>query len=271
MTKKLEGKTAVIVGASAGIGQASAQLFAEHGANVVLVGRNRARLDAAVAEIGEQAIGVAADVCFGDQLKAAFDAAVEKWGGVDIVFNNAGPGDIGLTPTHELTEEQFDHGIAVNLRAVWLGMKFGIPLMEEAGGGSIISTSSVAAISGVAQSAPYSAGKLGCHALSRTVAAEVSHKNIRVNVIVPGSVTTRFGLPSSREQSEADIQARRERGKRVSPMRRSSDAEEIANLALFLASDDSSFITGQAIVADGGMTAVNAWLAQGLSISPAAV
>jgi NAD(P)-dependent dehydrogenase (short-subunit alcohol dehydrogenase family) len=259
---KLSGKTALIVGASAGIGLASARLFAEHEANVVLVGRNRNRLQAAADEIGEQALPVVADVRFADQVEAAFDAALERWGQLNVVFNNAGPGNAGEASIQDMTAEQFDDYIAVNLRAVFLGMKLAIPLLESAGGGSIISTSSIGAISGVTSAAGYSAAKAGVHALTRNAAAELSHKNIRVNVIVPGQVTTRFGLPSEAPQTEADREAIRARGALMSPMARPGEPEDIAKLALFLASDDSSFITGQAIVADGGMTAVNHWIRQ---------
>ncbi|MCY3568190.1 MAG: SDR family NAD(P)-dependent oxidoreductase [Chloroflexi bacterium] len=257
---KLSGKTAIIVGASAGMGMASAKLFAEHGANVVMVGRNQQRLRAAADEIGEQALPVVADVRFEDQLKAAFDAAVDRWGGLDVVFNNAGPGDAGAVSIRDMSADQFDDFIAVNLRAVFLGMKLAIPHMEQAGGGSLIATSSIGAISGVSNGAAYCAGKAGAHALARSAAAELSHLNIRANVIVPGHVTTRFGMPSDVPQTEEQIAASRARGALVSPLARPGEPEDVAKLALFLASDDSSYITGQEFVIDGGMTAVNHWI-----------
>jgi len=160
----------------------------------------------------------------------------------------------------DLFRTMFNEAIAVNLTAVWLGMRFGIPLIEASGGGSIISTSSIGALQGIPTTGPYSAAKYGAHALTRTCAAEVASKNIRVNCIIPGAITTRFALPSDAEQTEEDLQARRERGARISPMARSGNPEEIATLALFLACDDSSFITGQCIAADGGMTSVNGWI-----------
>ena len=257
---KLSGKTAVVVGASAGIGLASARLFAKHGANVLMVGRNQERLQSAADKIGEQALPVVADVRFADQLEAAFDAAIDRWGQLQIVFNNAGPGNAGEASIQEMTVDQFDDYIAVNLRAVFLGMKFAIPLLKQAGGGSLIATSSIGAISGVTAAAGYSAAKAGAHALARNAAAELSHLNIRANVIVPGQVTTRFGLPSDAPQSDADLEVIRARGRRLSPMERAGEAEDVANLALFLASDDSSYITGQEFVIDGGMTAVNHWI-----------
>lgn len=260
MPGKLDGKTALIVGASSGMGFASARLFAQEGANVVIVGRSESRLQEAADEIGPQALPVVADVRHVAELEAAFDAAIDRWGRLDVLFNNAGPGDPQPRLIHELTPELFDDYIAVNLRAVWLGMKLGIPLLEQAGGGSIISTSSVGAIGGIAGTCAYNAGKAGVHALTRTAAAEVSDKNIRVNVILPGSVVTRFGLPSEAEQTEQNLEARRAHGASVSPIGRAGEAEDIANLALFLACDDSAFITGQCIVADGGMMAVNGWL-----------
>jgi len=260
MPGKLEGKTAIIVGASAGMGLSSARLFVEEGANVVIVGRNQERLQAAADEIGEKCLPFQADVRDEARLGAAFDAAMEKWGALHVVFNNAGPGLTGPKLLHELTLDEFNEAIAVNLTAVWLGMRFGIPLIEASGGGSIISTSSIGALQGIPTTGPYSAAKYGAHSLTRTCAAEVASKNIRVNCIIPGAITTRFALPSDAEQTEEDLQARRERGARISPMARSGDPEEIATLALFLACDDSSFITGQCIAADGGMTSVNGWI-----------
>lgn len=259
---KLDGKTAIIVGASAGMGLASARLFAEHGANVVMVGRNQQRLQAAADEIGDQALPVAADIRFPEQLEAAFDAAIDRWGRIDVVFNNAGPGDGGPATIKDMTVEQFDDFIAVNLRAVFLGMKLAIPHMERVGGGSLIATSSIGAVTGVPGSNAYCAGKLGTHALARTAAAELSHLNIRANVIISGAIVSRFGLPSDAEQTDEDLAQRRERFETLAPMQRGGEAEEIAKVALFLASDDSSYITGQCIPVDGGMTAVNGWIYQ---------
>lgn len=118
---KLDGKTALITGASAGMGLATAQLFAEHGANVVLVGRSQARLQAAADEIGDQALPVVADVSSSDEMGAAFTAAVERYGGLDIVFNNAGDGNAPLTNMDDVSEEYFDYCVAVHLKGVWLG------------------------------------------------------------------------------------------------------------------------------------------------------
>ncbi len=213
MTKKLDGKTAIIVGASAGMGLASARLFAEHGANVVMVGRNQQRLQAAADAIGEQALPVVADVQSEDQLKAAFDAAIDRWGQIKVLFNNAGPGGDGQwLRIAEMSADQFDAYISVNLRAVFLGMKFAIPSMLETGGGSVISTSSVGGISGVHAAAGYSAAKAGVHALSLNAAADYSHLGIRFNVIVPGHVTTRFGMPSDAVQTDEHLAASRARG-----------------------------------------------------------
>lgn len=259
---KLDGKTAIIVGASAGMGLASARLFAEHGANVIMVGRNQQRLREASDLIGDQAVPVVADVRDESQLKAAFDTAEERWGELHVVFNNAGPGDGGSHTIADMTADIFDDFIAVNLRAVFLGMKYAIPLMERAGGGSIISTSSVGALAGIATTAGYNAAKAGVHSLTRVAAAETAAKGIRANVIVPGAIATRFGLPSDAEQTEADLQATRERQAHLAPMGRGGEAGDIASLALFLASDDSAFITGQCFVADGGMMGVNGWIYQ---------
>ena len=261
MTGRLEGKTALITGASAGIGRATAVLFGQQGANVVALGRSQSRLQEVVDEIGQdQALAVIGDVRNASEVESAFVAAAERFGGLNIVFNNAGGGEPVPLPITEMDEALWNDYLAINLTGVFLGMKFGIPLLEQAGGGSIISTSSVGAIGGIANTAGYNAAKAGVHSLTRVAAAETADKNIRVNCIVPGSVATRFLLPTDAEQSEADLEARRAHGAQVSPLGRAGEGIDIANLALFLASDESSFITGQCIVADGGMTAVNGWL-----------
>ena len=204
MTDRLAGKTALITGASAGMGRATALRFAREGANVVLVGRSRERLDQAAAEIGERALPVVADVRRAAEVEAAFDAGLERWGEIQIVFNNAvgvvfdGPDDDLARPylVHELSEALFDEYIALNLKSVWLGMKYGIPCLQQAGGGSIISTSSLGAEIGLPGTGAYAAAKNGIHALTRTAAAETAAQSIRVNCIVPGAIVSRFGLPS---------------------------------------------------------------------------
>jgi len=261
MAGRLAGKTALITGASAGMGRATAVLFAQEGANVVAVGRSERRLQEVADEIGrDQALPVIADVRNSAELQAAFSAAVERFGGLNIVFNNAGGGEPSPRTIPELDEALWNDYLAINLGGVFLGMKYGIPLLEQAGGGSIISTSSIGAVGGISGTAGYSAAKAGIHALTRVAAAETADKNIRVNCIISGAVATRFLLPTDAEQSEADLEARRVHGAQLSPMGRSGEGIDIANLALFLASDESTFITGQCIVADGGMTAVNGWV-----------
>lgn len=258
---KLSGKTALITGASAGMGLATAQLFAEHGANVVMVGRSQARLQAAADAIGDQALPVVADVSSSDEMGAAFSAAMERYGRLDIVFNNAGDGNAPPTNMDDLSEEYFDYCVAVHLKGVWLGMKYGIPLLKQAGGGAIISTSSIGAHGGIAGTQPYSACKAGLESMTRTGAAESSDHNIRVNCIIAGAVATRFGLSSDASlETEEELAARRASLAPLAPMGRGGEPEEIANLALFLVSNDSSFITGQCIAADGGMLATNGWI-----------
>lgn len=248
----------MITGASSGMGRAAALMFAREGANVAVVGRSRQRVHETADEIGDQALPMTTDVRDARAIAGVFEAAVERRGGINVVFNNAGGGDAGMREVHAYTEAEFDDFISINLRDVWLGMKYGIPLLREAGGGSIISTSSIGAITGINGTAAYAAAKSGIHALTRTAAAENAQHNIRVNCIVPGAVMSRLGLPSDSEQTEEDIQARRERGARNSPIGRGGVGDDIAYLAVFLASDESEFITGQLIVADGGWTAIDA-------------
>ena len=178
-----------------------------------------------------------------------------------VVFDS--PNDDLARPylVHELSEALFDEYIALNLKSVWLGMKYGIPCLQQAGGGSIISTSSLGAEIGLPGTGAYAAAKNGIHALTRTAAAETAAQSIRVNCIVPGAIVSRFGLPSEAEQTDENLQARRDHSALVSPVARAGEAEDVASLALFLASDESGFITGQSIPVDGGWLAIDARLA----------
>ena len=155
-------------------------------------------------------------------------------------------------------ESVFDEIIAVNLRGVWLGMKYAIPHLEAAGGGSIISTASVAGLSGLAGIAAYCASKGGVIALTRSAAGEWASSGIRINCICPGVIATRIGDNSQGPQDPGQLDRRRARGAVITPLGRSGEGRDIANAALWLASDDSTFVTGQAIVIDGGWTGVDA-------------
>ena len=256
MAGRLDGKVAVITGAGSGMGRATAELFAEEGARVLVMDRWAERAEDAAASIGEAAVAFTGDVSKGEDVQAMYQAAVNAFGGVNIIYNNAGIGSREGN-VRDCPEEVFDEIMAINLRGVWLGMKYGIPHLQRAGGGSIISTASVAGISGLSGIAAYCASKGGVISLTRTVAGEFASSGIRVNCICPGAIATRIGDNSRGPEDPDRMARRRERNATAHPLGRSGEGSDIAQTALYLASDESSFMTGQAIVVDGGWTAVD--------------
>ena len=253
---KLNGKVAVITGAASGMGRATALLFAKEGAAVVLTDLNSQGGETAVAECaaaGGRAVFQRTDVTSEADIKAAVDRAVREYGRLDIMYNNAGvAGAVG--PIEKVAAADFDKTIAILLRAAYLGMKYSIPAMRNAGGGSIISTASVAGLRGVGYLATYSAAKAAVVNLTQAVAIEVGHDKIRVNCICPGGVNTPLihrGAPGAEAAAEKNMA-------RMQPIPRAGHPEDIAKMALFLASDDSEWITGTAMVVDGGVNTGNA-------------
>lgn len=250
---KLDGKVAIVTGAASGIGRASAILFAAEGARVVVADVDQSGRDVA-AEIsgsGGQAVYVKADVSRPDEVEALVRSAVDSFGGLDVMFNNAGiEGE--QRRTADCSVENWDRVISVNLKGIFLGMKYGIPALLKNGGGSIVNTASTAGITGYPNLPAYAASKGGVIQLTKTAALEYARKGIRVNCICPGGIFTplvqRFteGLP--KEQIQKMVEA-------VHPVGRFGTPEEVAKLALYLASDDSSFCTGASFIVDGGMTA----------------
>ncbi len=253
---KLDGKVAVITGAASGMGRATAILFAKEGASVVLTDLNSQGGKTAVAECaaaGGRAVFQRTDVTSEADIKAAVDRAVREYGRLDIMYNNAGvAGAVG--PIEKVAAGDFDKTIAILLRAAFLGMKYSIPELRKAGGGSIISTASVAGLRGVGYLAAYSAAKAAVVNLTEAVAIEVGHDKIRVNCICPGGVNTPLihrGAPGAEAAAEKNMA-------RMQPIPRAGRPEDIAKMALFLASDDSEWITGTAMVVDGGVNTGNA-------------
>jgi NAD(P)-dependent dehydrogenase (short-subunit alcohol dehydrogenase family) len=244
MAGRLDGKVAVITGAGSGIGKATAELFHREGANVVAVDLSGQQEDVAK-KLGDGALAVHADVSKSEDVKAMIDAATSTFGRLDVLYNNAGI-DGELHPTGECPEEAWDQVIAVNLKGVFLGFRYGIPAMLKTGGGSIISTASMAAVVAFPNMSAYCAAKGGVVMLTKTAAAEYAKQGIRANAICPGVIRTAITdhLPS--EMIEAI--------KNVTPVGRIADPSEVANLALFLASDEASFVTGTAMLVDGGYT-----------------
>src|SRR5688500_884971 len=247
---RLNGKVALITGGGSGIGKASCLLFAREGAKVVAVDLKKETAEATAKEIGSEARAFAADVSKANDAEGMVRFAEEQFGRLDIVFNNAGvfhPDDDSVTNT---SEDIWDMVINVNLKGVFLGCKYAVPALLRAGGGSIINTASFVAVMGAA--APqiaYTASKGGVLAMTREIAVEFARRNIRANALCPGPVET----PLLAELL-ADP-ARRNRRLVHIPQGRFAKPEEMANAALFLASDESSFVNGTSFLVDGGITA----------------
>ena len=249
---RLDGKVAIITGAASGIGNASALLFAQEGAKVIVADweeEKGRRVAERIAGSGGEATFVKVDVSQPADVEAMVKAAEEGYGRLDVLFNNAGiEGE--QAPTADCSLENWDRVIAINLKGVFLGMKYGIPAMLNSGGGAIINNASVAGLVGFAGIPAYCASKGGIVQLTKTAALEYARQGIRVNVICPGVIWTpmveRFTATS--EDVRATLEA-------MEPIGRFGQPEEVARLALFLACDDSSFCTGAPFVVDGGFVA----------------
>lgn len=250
---RLDGKVALITGAGNGMGQVASVLFAREGARIVVADFSEAggaETVAAVEAVGGQAAFVKVDVANADQVEAMISFAMNQFGALNVLYNNAGifpADDGGATETPEPT---WDRVMEVNLKGVWLGCKYGIPAMLESGGGSIVNVASFVALMGAATAQiAYTASKGGVLAMTREIAVEYGRRNIRANSLCPGPIATPM-----LEELMSDPERKARRIVHI-PMGRLGQAEELAKAALFLASDDSSFMTGSQLVVDGGITA----------------
>ncbi|HLZ60926.1 MAG TPA: glucose 1-dehydrogenase [Ktedonosporobacter sp.] len=247
---RLEGKVAIITGASRGIGAAATYLFAQEGASVVLASRSEEEMARIVEEIkanGGQALAVKTDVADAASLEALIKRTVEVYGRLDIAVNNAGVGAGRNKTLAELTEEEFDRVIQTNLKGVFLAMKYEIPAMQAAGGGAIVNLSSTVGLVGSgAGIASYVASKHGVVGLTKAAALEYARHNIRVNAVAPGTTLT-----SVNERWIADEQIR-QRITSLIPLGRVADPVEIAESILWLCSDAASYLTGVTLPVDGG-------------------
>lgn len=277
---QLDGKVAIITGGASGMGLATVERFIAEGAKVVLcdlppvskdqlaetLGEEKAAMHhtrrekggpndgMAIADrLGVDATFVPCDVTDAEQLANVIDTAVMKYGGLDVLYNNAGiggaEGSIVDCPDHV-----YDRVLDVDLKAVWRGIKLAAPRMAERGGGSIISTASIAAIMGFPGLAAYGAAKAGVCALTRVAAVELAPQNIRVNAILPGGIVTPILYDSPLAPQAFDPDMLRVGMSEMQPLNRAGEGADIAGAALWLASDDSSFVTGQSIQVDGGFT-----------------
>ena len=255
--KRLSGKVAIITGATGGIGEATARRFLEEEASVMLVGRSPEKLAATAGRLAEfSAVATfVADVTDEDAAAAAVAATVDRFGGVDILMANAGT-EGRTAPIERQTIANFEECLRTNVIGVWLWMKHCVAPMQQRGGGSMIALSSIAGVVGPREMAPYNASKHAVNGLVKTAANELATTGIRVNAIGPGPIDNRM-IRSLEEQILPDAPDEI-RGMVMAgiPMNRYGRNEEVANLALFLASDEASYCTGGIHMIDGGLTAV---------------
>jgi NAD(P)-dependent dehydrogenase (short-subunit alcohol dehydrogenase family) len=252
LNRTYTGKVAFVTGAGGGIGRATALAFAREGANVVVVdiseqaNQQTARM---IEELGGRALAVKCDVTRTDDVRRALQKTIETFGRLDVAFNNAGI-EYAIKPAAEVTEEEWDRIIDIDLRGVFLCMKYEIPLMLKQGGGAIVNTSSGAGVKGFKGGAAYVAAKHGVVGLTKAAALDYAQSNIRINAVCPGIIDTammqRFsgGTPEGRQAVISQ-----------EPIGRMGRPEEIAATVLWLCSDSASFTIGHALVVDGGQTA----------------
>lgn len=262
MSARLKGKVAIVTGAGSGLGHASVRRFASEGAKVVCADVDSVAALRVAEEIisdGGEAIGIGVDVTRDGDVQGMADEAVRSFGGIDVLFANAGIAGVGSVAT--TTRETWDRVIAVNLTGVWLCNKAVIPAMQARGGGSVINQSSISGLVGFSGITPYAAAKAGVIGLTRQAAVEYAAAGIRFNAICPGTIVTplvvrtyeeRGGIAMGSGQTlDEAMQANAARY----PMKRLGTPEDVANMAVFLASDEAAWITGATFTVDGGYTA----------------
>ena len=245
----MTGRVAIVAGASKGIGAATAHAFARAGAAVVVAARDATALEDVAASIrsaGGRALAVQTDVSDVDSARELVDRAVAEFGRVDYAFNNATDGP-RPAPLADIDPEQFDRGIATNIRGTFLGMKFQIPAILRSGGGAIVNMASLAGVNGVANLAAYVAGKAGVIGLTKVAALDYADQGLRVNVVAPGTILTHH-------LEAAGAEAQRLAGQ-ASPMKRIGSVDEVARVVVWLCSDEASYLNGAVIPIDGGQSA----------------
>ena len=246
--QQLKHKVAVITGGNSGIGKATAILFAKEGAQVVITGRRQDVVDQAVSEIGHGAVGIVGDVADLAHHQALAETVSDRFGGLDVYMANAGI--INLTPSNNVTSEEYDRHFATNTRGVFFGVQAIAPLIRD--GGNVIVTSSLAATKVLPDHAVYAGSKAAVAAFARNWAIEFKPRRIRVNILSPGPVDT--AILGKLGVSDADRPAFEEQMASLIPAGRMGQPEELARAALFLASDAGSFVNGIELHVDGGMT-----------------
>jgi NAD(P)-dependent dehydrogenase (short-subunit alcohol dehydrogenase family) len=261
--KRLDSKVAIITGGASGIGEAAVRMFVAEGARVVIADLQEKKGKELAASLGENALFQKTDVTSEAEVQKLVQVTVDRFGRLDCLYNNAGFG----CATRSITEtpiEEFDSQIAVLLCGTFLGIKHAGAVMKRQKSGTIVNTSSVAGIAGGYSSHIYSAAKAGVISLTRTSALELGEVGIRVNCVCPGNIPTPIfvrGIPLSEEEVEQSVNMVA-KALVYNPFKRPGTPDEVASLALWLASDDSSYVNGQAIVVDGGMTSGVMWSSQ---------
>lgn len=262
---RLDGKVAVITGATSGIGWRTAEVFVAEGARIVVAGRRMAEGEALAAQLGSSCVFKQTDVTDEAQVKALIGTALDKFGRLDCLFNNAG-GPAQTGGIEGLEVDRFDAAMATLVRSVMLGMKHAAPAMKKQGAGSIINNGSIAGrLAGFSSSLVYGAAKAAVNHLTKCVAMELGESGIRVNSISPGAIATGiFGkaLGLTTDAAEKTAATMREIYKTAQPIQRAGIPDDIAQAAVFLASDESTFINGHDLVVDGGITGGRNWTAQ---------
>ncbi|MFZ0802494.1 MAG: glucose 1-dehydrogenase [Terriglobales bacterium] len=252
MSSRLQGKIAIVTGAGTGIGRACALAMAREGAYLALVGRRQEKLQQLAREIGASALVIAADVSKKSDVEDVVARTVAKFGGINVLLNNAGVLHVGNV--EQITEQQWDETFNTNVRGLWLLSRAVLAPMRKAGGGSIINMASVLGINGARNRASYAPSKGAVVLLTKCMAIDHGHENIRVNAICPSFVET--DLTAAVLSTAADPQAVRRERIAGHPIGRLGKPEDVAGLAVYLASDESSWVTGAVFPVDGGYLAV---------------
>ncbi|MFZ0787791.1 MAG: glucose 1-dehydrogenase [Candidatus Acidiferrales bacterium] len=244
--KRLEGKVAVVTGGNSGIGLASAKRLKDEGARVAISGRNQKTLDEAIALLGNDVLAVQADVSKLPEIDKFFDAVAKKFGKIDILFANAGIGK--FVPFDQTTEQLYDEMFDINAKGAYFTVQKALPHLND--GASVILNTSVVSHEGIANGTAYAATKAAMRSMTRSIAAELVSRNIRVNAVAPGPIATPIFSRSGMPQEQLDEVAKMLIAS--VPMKRLGKSEEVAGAVAFLASSDASFITGVEIDVDGG-------------------